>query len=83
MPVMYVLLFSGLNELATQKLLIQGYVVPCLQSSLQNSYGRHHDLVDRFEISISQMTLVLFDFTCYFSFFYDQHDFMGSTAVVL
>ena len=44
-------------QLLTQKLLKQGYVAPRLKSSLQKFYGRHHDLVDRDEISISQMTM--------------------------
>jgi len=40
----------------TQKSLKQGYGAPMLKSSLQNLYDRHHNLVDRYEISISQMT---------------------------
>jgi hypothetical protein len=40
-------------QLLTQKLLKQFYVVPSLKSSLQIFYGRHRDLVDRYEISIS------------------------------
>jgi hypothetical protein len=40
-------------------LLKQGYVAR-LKSSLQNIYGRHHNLVYRYEISISQMTKDLF-----------------------
>ena len=43
----------------TQKLLKQGYVAPKLRSSHQKLYTRHHDLVNRYEISISQMTMVL------------------------
>jgi len=42
-------------QLLTQKLLKQGHVAPKLKSSLQEFYGRHHNLVDRYEISISQM----------------------------
>ena len=44
-------------QLLTQRLLKQGYVPPKLKSSLHIFYGRHHNLVDRYEISISQMTL--------------------------
>ena len=44
-------------QLLTQKLLKQGYVAPRLKLSLQIFYCRHHDLVDRYEISISQMTI--------------------------
>ena len=36
---------------------------------------RHHNLVDRYEISISQMTIDLFLFTYRFSFFYHCQDF--------
>ena len=41
-------------QLLTQKLLKQGYAAPRLNSSLQIFYGRDHNLVDRYEISISQ-----------------------------
>ena len=44
----------------TQKLPKQGYVSPRLKSSLQKLYGRHHDLVDRYEISIPQMTITFY-----------------------
>jgi hypothetical protein len=44
-------------QLLMQKLLNRGYVVPMLKSSLQKLYGRHYNLVDRYEISISQMTM--------------------------
>ena len=44
-----------------------GYIDPRLKSSLQQFYGRHHDMVDSYEISISEisrspmtMDLVLF-----------------------
>ena len=47
----------------TQKLSKQGYVAPKLKSSLQEFYGRHHDLVVRYEIPISQMTMALLLFT--------------------
>jgi hypothetical protein len=41
------------------QLLKQGFAAPGLTSSLQSFYDRHHDLVDRYEISISQMTMDL------------------------
>ena len=47
-------------HLLTQKLPKQGYVAPRLKSSLQKLYGRHHDLVDRYEISIPQMTITFY-----------------------
>jgi hypothetical protein len=34
-------------QMQTQKLLKQGYVSSSLSSSLQNFYGRHHDLIDQ------------------------------------
>jgi len=45
---------SGL--LLTRKLLNHGFRLVKLQSSLRKFYGRHHDLVDRYGISVSQMT---------------------------
>jgi hypothetical protein len=51
--------FLDRAQLLTQKLLKQGYVAPRLKSSLQKCYGRHQDLVDRYEIPISQMTIDL------------------------
>ena len=43
--------------LLTPKLLKQCYLVPRLKSSLQNLYGRHHDLVDSYEISTLDLLL--------------------------
>jgi len=40
-------------QLLTQKLLKQGYVTPRMKASLQKFNDRHHNLVDRYEISIS------------------------------
>ena len=40
----------------TSKLLTQGYVAPRLLSSLKKFYGRHHVLVCKYGISISQMS---------------------------
>ena len=44
--------------LLTRKLLNQGFLLVKLKSSL--FYGRHHDLVDRYGISVSQMTTGMF-----------------------
>jgi hypothetical protein len=55
--------FLDRSPLLTQKLLKQGYVAPMWKSSLQTLYGHHHNLVDRYEISISQMTIDLLLFT--------------------
>ena len=49
--------FLDRYQLLTQKLLKQDYVAPRLKSSLQKFYCRHQNLVDRYEISISQMTM--------------------------
>ena len=46
-----------------EKLLEQSYVAPRLKSSLQKFYGRHHELIGHYKISISQMTMDLFPFT--------------------
>jgi hypothetical protein len=45
---------SVLIVILTQILLNQGYVALRLKSSLQQSYGRHDNLIDRYEIPISQ-----------------------------
>ena len=53
----------------------QGCVDPRLKSSLQKLYGHHHNLVDRYEISISQMAMDLSLFMQMFSFLYHCQDF--------
>ena len=45
------------------------------KTKLQKIYGRHHNLTDRYEISISQMTMDLLFFTKTFSFLYHCQDF--------
>jgi hypothetical protein len=37
----------------TRKLLNQGFLLVKLKSSLRKFYGRHHDLVDRYGISVT------------------------------
>ena len=54
-------------QLLTQKLPTQGNVATRLKSSLQKFYGRHHNMVDRYKISISQMTMDLL-LLCFLSF---------------
>ena len=68
------------TKLLTQKLL-KTDVAPRLKSSLQNFYGRHYELVDRYEISISQITIDLFAFTQICSFFFQRPDFDFSITV--
>ena len=46
--------------LLTMKLLNQEFLLVKLKSSLRKFYGHHHDLVDRFGISESQMTTDMF-----------------------
>ena len=47
-------------RLSAQKLLNQGYVAPKLQSSFLKFYGRHHDLVNRYDKTVSKMKEDLF-----------------------
>jgi hypothetical protein len=49
---------SGL--LLARKLLNQGFLLFKLKSFLRKFYSRHHDLVDRYGISVSQMTTDMF-----------------------
>ena len=48
-------------RLLSQKLLSQGYVPHRLMSSLQKFYGRHHELVDRYEVCVSRMKEDIFN----------------------
>ena len=48
--------FLGRGLLLKSKLLNQGFLLVKLKSSILKYYGRHHDLVDRYGISVSQMT---------------------------
>jgi len=47
--------------LLTRKILIQGFLLVKLKSSLRTFYGRNHDLVDLYGISVSHMTTDMFD----------------------
>jgi hypothetical protein len=49
--------FLDRGLLLTRKLLHQGFLLVKLKSSLQKFYGRHHDFVDHYGISVSQMTM--------------------------
>jgi hypothetical protein len=55
--------FLGRGLLLTRRLRKQGFLLIKLRSSLQISYGRQHDLVDRNGISVSQMTTDMFHFS--------------------
>ena len=52
--------FLGRGLLLTRKLLTQGFLLVKLKSSLRKFYGRHHDLFDRYGISVSQMISDMF-----------------------
>jgi hypothetical protein len=52
--------FLDRGLLLTRKLLNQRFPLVKLKSSLRKFYGRHHDLVDRYGISVSQMTTDVF-----------------------
>ena len=49
--------------LLTRKLLNQGFLLVNLKSSLRKFYGHNHDMVDRYGISVSQMTTDMFHLT--------------------
>ena len=52
--------FLNRAKTLSQKLLGQGYVQPLLLSSLQKLYGRHHDIIERYEVWVSQMRINIF-----------------------
>jgi hypothetical protein len=52
--------FIDKRLLPTKKLQNQGFILVKLKSVRRNIYGRHHDLVDRYGISVSQMTTDMF-----------------------
>ena len=49
--------------LLTRKLLNQGFLVVTFKSPFQKFYSRHHDLVNRYGTSVSQMTTDIFLFS--------------------
>jgi hypothetical protein len=52
--------FLDRGLLLTRKLLNQGFLLVKLKSLLRKFYGRHHDLVDHYGISVSQITMDMF-----------------------
>jgi len=52
--------FLGRGLLLTLKLLNQGFLLVKVKSSLRKFYGCHHAMVDRYGISVSQMTTEMF-----------------------
>jgi hypothetical protein len=52
--------FLDRGFLLTRKLMKQGFLLVKLKSSLRTFYGRHPAMVDRYGISVSQMTMDMF-----------------------
>jgi hypothetical protein len=52
--------FLDRGLLLTRKLLNKGFYFIKLKSLLQKIYGRHHELVDRYGISVLQMSTDMF-----------------------
>jgi hypothetical protein len=52
--------FLDRGLLLTRNLLNQGFLLAKLKSSFRKFYGRHHDLVNRYRISVSKMTTDMF-----------------------
>jgi hypothetical protein len=52
--------FLDIGLLLTETLLNQGFLLVKWKSSLRKFYGRHHDLIDRYGISVSQVTKNMF-----------------------
>jgi hypothetical protein len=52
--------FLDRRLLLTRKLLNQGFLLVKMKPSLRKFYCRHHDLVDRYRISVSQVTTEMF-----------------------
>ncbi len=77
-PILELFQYSDFQEraqLLTQNLLQQGYVASRLKSSHQKFYGRHHNVVDHYELAISQMTMALLHFKQMFTFLYLCQDY--------
>ena len=49
------------GKLLTNKLLTQGYCKPRLIRTIKKFYGRHHDIVNKFGVSISKLVLDIYD----------------------
>ena len=54
--------FTNRSVLLTKKLLLQGYEEERLKSTLRKFCGRHHELVDHYNVTISQPAMDLFTF---------------------
>ena len=54
--------FLNRAKTLSQRLLGRSYVQPFLLSSHQKLYGRHHDIIERYEVSVSQIRIYIFRF---------------------
>ena len=78
--------FLDIGLLLTRKILNQGFILVKLKSSLRKFYGRHHDLVDRYGISVPRICStcrkhfpVVSSFTTYYRV-YNQINTTGATS---
>ena len=53
--------FLHRGKLLTNKLLTHGYCKPRLIKTIKKFYGRHHEIVDKFGVSVSKMILDVFE----------------------
>jgi hypothetical protein len=72
--------FNNRGLLLTRKLLNQGFLLVKLKSWFRKIYGRHHDLVDHYGISVSQMTTDMFHWRKYFPFLSSFTTYYGIVA---
>jgi hypothetical protein len=49
--------FLNRSMLLANKLLTQGYLLPKLISTLKKFYGRHHDLINKYDVHVSKLCL--------------------------
>ena len=66
--------------LLTRKLLNQGFLMVKLKSSLRKFYGRHHELVDRYEVAVSKMASDLYLCRKFILFHIPDFDFPGHST---
>ena len=53
--------FLNRGRLLTNKLFTQRYCKPRLIKTIKKFYGRHHDIVDKFGVSISKLVSDIYD----------------------
>ena len=57
--------FLDRGLIITRKLLNRGFILVKLKSSFRKFYGHYHDLINRYGISVSQMTTWYFPFVVF------------------